>query len=1198
MKTYIVNKILLTGFILLAACSARAADEKDLIAVLRSDASVSAKCAACQQLRIYGSAKSIPDLAALLTEENLAHAARYALEGLPYPEAGVALRGALDKTTGLIKAGVIDSLGWRRDMTSVPLIVPLLSDANITIAATTASALGKIGGGDAVTALIAARDNSNPEVKTAILDALLLCAENHLSAGKEDDAVSLYRDLFQSKVPGPIRIAAWRGWMLSDGKQRRNQIPKVLTGSDTHMQLAAIKIIRELKDRQLIALCLRQWKSLPSPAQLAVLDAHLQFGSEALPTVRTASQSPHPEVRAAAWRALVDLSDASLIPAVVRVAAHAESIEKNAAREALTRMRGPNVRPALLSYLKKAKSLEKAELLRTLGLRGDAAATSILLENAEVGEDIVKLAALDSLRNLAVPETLEPLLKIAAVSKTRSQRTAALKALYAVCRECPDIKLASRHIITAMQSFSATELYNVLPLLAQLATPEALAVVQKATQDSDVQLSRESLRVLTLWPNATPVQFLFDLARTSSNPTVQTVALRGGITVAGREPDPSTRLAMLRKALTYSNRTEEKIMVLSQLSRISTPESLNMAIEHLENPALVNEAGLAAVSIAESLAAGNPKLVDEAARKILENCKLQAVVSRAWALRVKTPASGPFIRDWLVSELYRQPGASGAVAIFNFEFGPENPRNAVKWYAAPVGDTMHLAAYFPGQTDCVAYLKAEIVAPDATDAILLMGSDDGIKAWLNGTVVHSNNIDRGQVVDQDIAPIKLKQGVNELLLKITQGGGGWSACARIVGTDNFPIEGLRFTSQTDKAPPISAYKPVPVSAPVLKEATLPPRDSFRTLRLSDQFYAEGAYYGDFNRDGKPDLVAGPFWFEGPNFQRSHEYRTVKTFDPKNYSDNFLTFTGDFNGDKWIDILCVPFPGSEGYWYANPADKAGHWQRYLAHSSIGNESPVWGDITGDGQAELIFTIDGYLGYAGPDPAKPDQPWAFHAISTKDKRYQKFTHGAGFGDINDDRRKDVVEAVGWWEQPADIKADTPWTFHPFRFADTAAQMLVNDVDGDGLMDIITAWHCHHYGLVWWKQIKKTDGLTDWKQHVILSPSPDVSTTNFRVSQLHALKLIDMNNDGLEDILTGKRFWAHGPTGDKEPDAPAVVFWLELRRNGKGNVTFIPHLIDDDSGVGTQVAASDLNGDNRHDVIVANKKGIFLHLSGPAE
>ena len=71
-----------------------------------------------------------------------------------------------------------------------------------------------------------------------------------------------------------------------------------------------------------------------------------------------------------------------------------------------------------------------------------------------------------------------------------------------------------------------------------------------------------------------------------------------------------------------------------------------------------------------------------------------------------------------------------------------------------------------------------------------IGSDDGVKAWLNGKVVHSNNVDRGEVTDQDTAPITLKQGTNELLLKITQGGGGWSACARIVGKDFKPIPGL------------------------------------------------------------------------------------------------------------------------------------------------------------------------------------------------------------------------------------------------------------------------------------------------------------------------------------------------------------------------------------------------------------------------
>jgi len=95
-------------------------------------------------------------------------------------------------------------------------------------------------------------------------------------------------------------------------------------------------------------------------------------------------------------------------------------------------------------------------------------------------------------------------------------------------------------------------------------------------------------------------------------------------------------------------------------------------------------------------------------------------------------------------------------------------------------------------------------------------------------------------------------------------------------------------------------------------------------------------------------------------------------------------------------------------------------------------------------------------------------------------------------------------------------------------------------------------------------------------------------------------DKNYDGvpdgepvvLLDIVTGKRFWAHGPKGDAEPNAPAVLYWFELTRKGK-TIEYIPHQIDDNSGVGTQVAAGDVNGDGTLDIVVGNKKGAFVHL-----
>ena len=85
--------------------------------------------------------------------------------------------------------------------------------------------------------------------------------------------------------------------------------------------------------------------------------------------------------------------------------------------------------------------------------------------------------------------------------------------------------------------------------------------------------------------------------------------------------------------------------------------------------------------------------------------------------------------------------------------------------------------------------------------------------------------------------------------------------------------------------------------------------------------------------------------------------------------------------------------------------------------------------------------------------------------------------------------------------------------------------------------------------------------------------------------------MDGDGLKDIVTGKRFWAHGAHGDPEPNAPAVLYWFKLQRPAKGQAEFIPHLIDDNSGVGTQVIAGNISNKKFPDIVVGNKKGVFV-------
>jgi hypothetical protein len=402
-----------------------------------------------------------------------------------------------------------------------------------------------------------------------------------------------------------------------------------------------------------------------------------------------------------------------------------------------------------------------------------------------------------------------------------------------------------------------------------------------------------------------------------------------------------------------------------------------------------------------------------------------------------------------------------------------------------------------------------------------------------------------------------------------------------------------------------------------------PSGEFKKQQLTDEFWAEGANFGDFNKDGKMDVVYGQWWWEGPAFTKRHEYQhieksfaikqadgTEKTYQgfkgqysPDNeYSKNFFAYTYDFNGDGWTDILVLGFPGAESWWFENPQGKDGPWTQHVALAVTENESPTFVDLNGDGRPEIVCGSKGYLGYAEFDPKKAGEPFQWHSISPlvtvpgKDGKpanfYQRFTHGLGVGDVNGDGRADILEKTGWWEQPASLAGDPVWKKHEAIFGTQGgAQMFVYDVNGDGKNDVITSLAAHQYGIAWFEQTND-GGAEGWKKHLIVGEKPEENPQGIAFSQPHAMALIDMNGDGLMDLVTGKRFFAHGNHGDPDSMGTPYLYWFELKREGK-DAKFIGHLIDDASGVGTQVVAGDVDGDKKPDVVVGNKRGAFVFL-----
>jgi len=375
---------------------------------------------------------------------------------------------------------------------------------------------------------------------------------------------------------------------------------------------------------------------------------------------------------------------------------------------------------------------------------------------------------------------------------------------------------------------------------------------------------------------------------------------------------------------------------------------------------------------------------------------------------------------------------------------------------------------------------------------------------------------------------------------------------------------------------------------------------WKTDQLDSTFFAEGATAGDLDADGQADVVSGPYWFAGPDFKSRFTIYPPKAFDPHGYSDNFFSYVDDINGDGAADVLVIGFPGAAAHWYENPGvenirGEDAVWKKHLALDMVDNESPTYAEILGDGKKAIVCSRDGFFGFARPNVDNPTAPWTFTPISDKSAG-GRFTHGLGVGDVDGDGRIDILEKSGWWKQPQSLQGNPIWEKQPFAFSGPGgAQMLVTDVDGDGLPDVITSLEAHGYGILWYRQMRMGERI-GFEPHVIVGKQPADSPYEVVFTQPHAMTLADINGDGLPDLVTGKRWWAHGPKGDAEPNAPAVVYWFELRRRADGEpgppAVFIPHLVHDDSGVGTDVQTHDLTGNGRPDIIVGNKRGTFVH------
>lgn len=758
-----------------------------------------------RQLQIAGGGEATQTLGRALLHEKLCEYAAQALLTIG-PGAVSEFRHALPNAKGACRLTIIQALGILRDRQSVPALLQAAAGKNRDVRLAALSALSNAGDPRAAHTLMTAAAATEPYERIKATDACLLFAQRLVEANEKRSAGLIYRHLWDGRTATEdrhVRCAALEGLTSLLGIGATDVLLSGLKSEDPQIRAAAAQAAISLPGQDATRRWLKEMGKAEPSVRAEILGVLAGRGDRlALPATFDAMKDADESARVAAISTAAVLGKEASIKRLVEFLNSSSSRERGAARDALRRMPGEAAIAGMADLVPNAPVKARAELLGILGKREAKPHMPIILAAAEDRDESVRVAALGALASLADAKSLPRLLDLLTKDETSRVKQATEKAAASVCSRASDKNKAAGLVLARIPKANIASRCALLRVSARTGTGKALSAARTALEDENAKIQDAAVRSLADWPDVGAAEALLATAQGEAKLIHRVLALRGYIRLAGvhGKRKPKEALRMYGEAIRAAARPEEKKQALGGISALSNPDALKAAQDYLKEPDLKAEAAAATVKIARAIHKKQRSEAKAAVRNVLKLAADTPAAKDARELMDTMDKDAGYITTWQASGPYTKPGKKGN-EIFDVAFPPEDPdAKDVKWQRFRARTDrkkpwlLDLAKFARGNNRA-GYLRTHIWAPKKQEAKLELGSDDGVKAWLNGKVIHSKNALRSMKAGEDKLKIALDKGWNMLMLKVTNNGGHWSAAARLRHPDGGEIESIRISAE-------------------------------------------------------------------------------------------------------------------------------------------------------------------------------------------------------------------------------------------------------------------------------------------------------------------------------------------------------------------------------------------------------------------